>query len=332
VAKGDRGMRNKTLKEDDTYIVPPGVARRDHMALSQTHAAWTQHPTAGGQPTIVTWSLEDDADPVEHFIANLNHPHSLTLGTHWLFYADDRYGDDDIFALHITTGETRTIAALPGDQSAPNAWGNRVVWQDCRECVAGGQALEREIYSRHVDDDTATRVTTNHVEDSLPAQGLIGDMPTLAWRREEDSVVVSSDAAATHTFDFTVERIALNESGLVIRGSHGILNPDSMIPSDVYLRPWSTGELIPLSQHAERDMMLDNRLVSSASRVGWLASIPGTQDTRRLTVVDVTTGETEVQIELDGISTITLTDTYLGFIAPRPDNAEAGDVWLFELP
>ena len=326
------------LKDDDVYLVPPGVRERSELALGAGVAAWVERDAPGDSPRIAVWDLETLAAPAVLALPFLVSPRELALGDGWLFYVDDRYGDADVFAVRLADGTEHPVVALPGDQDQPTAAGTTVAWRDCRACVAGAGDAPAEIYSLDVaaDDAVEERLTDDDAPDRSPAFGTLADGGTgLAWLTGDDRLKARSADGALTTIvaPASVAALALTYGVISWRESVSIINPDSMMPDDVFGTPLDGGETFAYSEHAELLPGLDSRPSASAGQVAWLESVPGEVPLNRAVVADATTGEQLLTVEAPGVDQPRLSATadYLAFTAPRADNGGQADVWVLPL-
>ena len=260
------------------------------------------------------------------------------LGDGWLFYVDDRYGDADVFALRLEDSSEHPVATLPGDQDQPAASGTTVAWRDCRACVAGAGDAPAEIYRLDVaaDDAVEERLTDDSDPDQRPVFGTLGDGSTgLAWLTGTDRLQALSVGGALTTLvaPAKVAALALTDGVISWRESVSIINPDSMMPDDVFGTPIDGGETFAYSEHAELFPGLDGAPSASAGQVAWLESVPGEVPLSRVVIADAVDATVLEVVEGTGIDQPRLSSAadFLAFIAPRADNGGQDDVWVLPL-
>ncbi len=330
-------VRTLSLKEDPVFLVPGAVAERREIALSATHAAWVERDAPGEPERLMLWALDGASEPVDLDAPYLTQPRQLVLTPTWLFYVDDRYGDPDVFGVRLSDGADVAVVTKPGAQEHPTAVGSLVAWQDCRLCVEG-QPQVPAIYAREMTGGSEARVTDGVEPERRPAFGTLADGQevTLGWLSGATSVAALVDDAET-VWDvaFDVDSLALASGKLVWRASKSIINPDSMIPSDVFITDAVTGATSSLSLHGHVEPTLDGAPTASGSRVAWIESIPGAPaEQRRVRMVDLADGGAEpVQTvtQLVGLSQARLGPNHLAVTAPRPDNDGLSDLWILPL-
>jgi hypothetical protein len=324
------------LKDDDTFLVPPGVAARRDVAVAAGRVAWVEIDTPASTPVLRLWDLTTLEPPITLELPYLVEPRSLALSDEWLVYVDGRYGDADVFAVRLSDGAERAVAALPGAQDQPALRGGQVAWRDCRDCVPGLGDAAAEIYRLDLDEPQAApvQVTQDEVEDRRPTWGsLVDGALALAWIHGDDRLMVLPEGggAATVVLDRPVLALALDSGHLVWRESISIINPDSMMPIDIYGTNLLTGETGPYSEHAEVAPGVDPKPTAAGGRVAWVESVPGELPLARVRVADSVTGELEQTIELLSIQQAQVSDTTLAIIAPRQDNGGQPDVLVLPL-
>lgn len=336
---GDGEDAPAALKDDDTYLVPAGVVQRASLTQSGDRIAWVEAPDVGPKELVV-WSFASGGPGaiLSYTVPNLVAPTQLALGDKWLFYVDTRYGDPDVFALELATGDEVAVATKPGAQEKPVAQGDVVVWEDCSLCVEPGAF--REVWLRDMAAASAVQLTNtpgqderepvlgNLADGSLAAAWIVGDTTLIV-----DPVGGEDDQVA---FEATAEVSGITMSGgyLAWRQSPLIINPDSMRPSDVFVVEIDTGvTMMPASVHAELAGGLDGRPAADGTRLAWLESIPGAIDPilRRAVVVEVPQMTVVADTTEARITSVTFKSNRLAFLAPRDDNSGLTDVWVLQL-
>ena len=334
-AVGDRPTTAE-LKDDDTFLVPPGVALRRDVAIAAGRVAWVELDSPVGTPSLRLWDLSTLEPPVTLELPYLVDPRSLALSDEWLVYVDGRYGDPDVFAVRLSDGVERTVAAVPGAQDQPAIRGGQVAWRDCRDCVPGLGDAAAEIYRIDLDQPDADpiQVTEDDVEDRRPTWGTLvdGDV-ALAWIHGEDRLMVLPEGGEVSTLalDRPVLALALDSGHLAWRESISIINPDSMMPVDVYGTNVLTGDTAPYSEHAEVAPGVDPQPSAAGGRVAWIESVPGELPLTRVRLADSVTAELEQTIELLSIQQAQVSDATLAIVAPRQDNGGQPDVLVLPL-
>ena len=347
----DAGGGGLSSKIDPTFLVPPTVSRKSHLALSESAAAWVEEAGSGGSQ-LVFWAIDRGQDPIALDIPNLFEPSQLQLSETWLVYVDTRYGDDDLFAWHLEDGSEQIVAVLQGAQHQPTLDGTTLAWRDCRECVPGDPDAAAEIYAVELtaesdDADEEQRVTDDEDDDRLPSLGGVGADGALAWVAGADTLrVQSTDLALDEawTVDGTVlgmtladGKLAYRQSPLVINpDSMMVINPDSMMPSEVFSVDALSGDETVLTEHSETELALleeGAQLAGTASsgRVAFLESVAGQLPLQRLQVLDATSGASVDVVDVDEAHEPSLSTTWMGFLAPRADNDGEDDVHLLAL-
>lgn len=332
-ASVDPSADERPPSKSSDALVPIGVAERAGVVVRGQMAAWIERAAGGDTPPqLVVMPLDSDEGPRPLRIPYLSQPSQLALGDGWLFYVDDRYGDADVFAFELATGRDFPVATLPGAQSAPTASGATVAWQDCRACIGGGRS---EIYRREAPDGAELRLTDDDVDDLGPRFGDLGaGVEALVWHRSDGGVRLRSAALDTAYDLEPVLGVALTDGILAYRPSPAVINPDSMIPSDVFSVTAATGQDVrALSVHSEQWGARLSAPQAAGGRVAWLEGLPGSTDpaAQRLLVVGVPLAEVQLDRAVDGGSDASLSDGYVAFIAPREDNEGLPDVWILPL-
>ena len=326
---------------EDTPWHPAAGGSRALLALSAKRAAWVETDLASGKVALMTMAFDGHGPPMAIVLPPATSPRELSLGDDWLVYVDDRYGDEDIFAVDLSTGTAFEVARRPGVQRSPHVHGPWVVWEDCRLCPAGSVA-NQEIYLMHLPTQKEERMTTNDSADREPALGDFanGDLG-IAWIEGYDHVRKRTLEGDEDGFvaEQTVGSVALVQGVLVWRPSAtilnpdsmkpGILNPDSMLPSDVFLTQDSPPETTTLTVHAELLSSLDGSPSGGAGRVAWLESTDAPPE-GSLHVANVMTKEITHTLAAEAMSEVSLGDTLFGFIAPSDANNGENDVWIYE--
>lgn len=336
-------------KSDDSYLVPFTVAAKAHLAIGPAGAAWIERvPAAGGNPASLRLGLlatgpdlQAISSTVYFALPTAVDPRHIAVGEHWIVFSDIPYGDRDVFGIHIASGQKTTVAGQLYDQSRPSIRGGVVAWQDCRDCITGSALDDRpEIYQRSLgtvpaDVGAEFRVTDDDIADRGPVWGTLDDgAPALAWVKAETNMRVKADGF-DDTFDVgsVLDGIALTQGVLAFRPSPFILNPDSMMPVDVYLLDIATQTQTSVSVHSELWPTLPVPPVGDAGKVAWLESIPANGlEAQRIRVVDVgAPADPPITLTADNVGGIALFGGWLGFVAPRDDNGGDDDVWLYKL-
>ena len=343
-----------TFKDDPTYLVPGNVARKANVTAFGSRVAWVETPSDGG-PFFVVWDLARGDDGLRsYFVANLAHPRGLALSDARLVYVDDRYGDPDVFAVDLASGESQTVVALRGTQDQPTVLGARVAWADCRACVSGDDGRGWEIYTRD-GDGAEVRVSDDDVADRSPSLGTLDGEDVLAWvrGRAEARVVglatLTGGAGRDDAIDLTIDlasevraselvgwlavtpgALAFRTRPLIVNPDSMIVNPDSMYPSDVFVRDVA-GVTTRLTRHGELRAGQDGALHATGSRLAWLQSAPATIGATRDSVVVSDANVVTTTIELPSIETLGLGTGALVFSAPRADNGGLPDAWVLPL-
>jgi len=111
----------------------------------------------------------------------------------------------------------------------------------------------------------------------------------------------------------------------------GIINPDSMYPSDVYGTDIMTGETHAISTHAELSPELLGRVHAAGARVAWVEANTEAGAGSLLHVAAAATGKVSETVDVQGLWSPALADDLLVFVAPRQDNAGLDDVWVLPL-
>jgi hypothetical protein len=334
IGEHDHGPDLKRTSSPTLLTPPPGGAR-SHFTLSSSHAAWIETAEVGAPPQLFIWPLGTDEDPIALHVPNLTHPHHLSLGDHWLFYVDDRYGDDDIFAVNLITGQDHAVATEPGLQGHPDARGSRVLWEDCRACLAGGVTTGREIYTWDAVTNITARLTDDDVEDRAPRWGTTDNgTPVPIWITGERTLqtggleATQADVLGVDTF----AAVAMSQGMVTARESKGILNPDSMIPSDVWRVDLTTGDGDLISSHVEMAPGLPIDVQARGEHVAWMASDPSEPGVHTLVVATLSDGSNVLSEALVSPGGFALTDTHVGFTARDADGEGPITVWIAPLP
>ena len=348
----DTGGPLVTFKDDPTYLVPGNIAQKANVTAFGSRVAWVETPADGG-PFFVVWDLARGDDGLHSFfVANLAHPRQLALSDSRLVYVDDRYGDPDVFAVDLASGETQTVAARQGAQVEPTVLGARVAWADCRACVSGDDGAGWEIYSRD-GEGPETRVTNDAEADRGPSLGTLGGEDVLAWvrGRAEARVVglatLTGGAGRDDTIDLASELRASDHIGwlavtpgvlafrslpLIVNPDSMIVNPDSMYPSDVYVNDvLGDGTTTQVTRHGELRGGQDGALRAAGKRLGWLQSAPAAIGTTSDSLVVSDDGTVSSVVTLPSIESFGLGTGALVFSAPRADNGGLPDAWVLPL-
>ena len=324
------------LKPEPGWIVPGGVVARTAVALAGARVAWVEAPEDAPHELVV-WDLAlPGSAPRTYRPANLAHPRELALGDAVLVYVDDRYGDPDLFALDLATGSERALVARPGAQDRPAVDGSRVAWSDCRACVGGDGGAGREIYRGALPPAALAeeRVTADALADDAAAWGELEDGgAALAWVSGSTRLRVRGESGLEATLDAPapVRAVALTAGALAFRQAPTIINPDSMLPSDVRVWTVGTGAVTSLTFHAELAPGVDGAPRAAAGRLAWLEAVPGDAALSAVRVTDVTGGAV-LEAEVAGAATLALSGSHLAVLAPRDDNGGRLDLWIRELP
>ena len=322
------------MSKDPAFIVPPGEAERTSLALSATHAAWVERATPNSPPQLVTWDLAAVGDPTALSVPYLKNPQELVLGDGWLFYTDDRYGDADVFGVDLGNGVEHQIVTRQGSQTRPSAAGSIVVWQDCRDCVLGDPALARpQIYRRSMPDGDESLMSDGANANWRPAFGTLADGKiALAWVVGGTEITVPA-LSGSWTVPEPIAGVALAKGMLAWRPSPAVINPDSMMPSDVYVTDPSTGETTQLTVHAEIRGEVDEVPVAAGGLVAWLEDVPESEPEvlRRIRAFDMGSLSEVLVVDKASISQLAISESYLGFVAPHLENGGMKDVHILNL-
>ncbi|MCC6622152.1 MAG: hypothetical protein IT385_12890 [Deltaproteobacteria bacterium] len=343
-----------SLKDDPTYLVPGNVSSKTEVTAFERTVAWVETPRDGG-PFLVVWDPTSEDGARTFFVPNLIRPRQLALSRELLVYVDDRYGDPDVFAVDLVTGDATTVVARRGAQERPTVLGRRVAWADCRACVTGDDGAGWEIWTRDGDEPEA-RLSDDATPDRAPTFGVLSGDEVLAWisGRSELRVVgravldggagrderldVASELRASEAVGWlavTPGALAYRTRPLIVNPDSMIVNPDSMYPSDVLVSEVVAGVLggtTRLTRHGELRDGVDGSLRAAGARLAWIASRPidggaGGAETLVLTEGLVTTDT----IDEPGLTTFGLGASLLAFVAPRADNDGLPDAWVLPL-
>ncbi len=315
--------------------MPADVAARTAVAVSGARVAWFERGRGGQAPLLVWWdAAEPTSPPRPILVPNLVAPRDLVFGDAHLVYVDERYGDADLFAVALDDGAERALVTRPGEQQAPTIRGTVVAWEDCRGCVSGDDGAGREIYERDLAGGAEVRVTDDDVPDRGPAFGtLAGGEGALAWIAEDRRLRVRGagvDVALPAGQD--VGAIALTGGVLAWRPRPLILNPDSMMPSDLMLTDVLSGATTAATFHAELRPGVQPAPAAAAGLVAWLESAAGAPATTRLRVIEADGLAPILSVAEQGIEAFAMSGTHVAFLAPRADNGGLVDVWIRGLP
>ena len=341
-------------KADDGFLVPPNVAARQQVVVSGGLVAWVERSVESNETVLMVWEALAGKEPQALRAPNLSNPRQLVLADNWLVYVDDRYGDDDIFAIDLATGLEQPVVTEAGAQVEPDLKGDVVVWRDCRSCVDGADSAAEIFRADLSGDEPAKQITSSAADDRRPALGTASDGGELiAWIEGERRIRVRSELSdeVWEVGEF-VSTIALSGGYVTWRESTGLINPDSMmpiainpdsmkpavginpdsmIPSDVYATDVQSGDTHALSVHAELSPELLGRVHAAHGRAVWLEANPAAALAPRLVVADIAAGKELASIEIPGLWAPSLGAEMVAFIAPREDNAGLDDVWVLPL-
>ncbi|MDP6943908.1 MAG: hypothetical protein QF464_07120 [Myxococcota bacterium] len=342
------------IKADDTYLVPIGVGSRGQVAASTGTVAWVEREAPGEVPHLVVWRVGSIEPPRHLRIPNLSRPAQLALSSGWLVYVDNRYGDEDIFAVNLDTGLEQAVVTAVGPQVEPAVRGDVVVWRDCRHCVSGDVSAS-DIYRVVLDSgEPEQRLTDSTEEERRPALGTLADgSEAVVWIEGHERLRVVSDGvseawdvgAFVSTVGVTAGRLMWREQTGVINPDSmkplvinpdsmmpvGVINPDSMIPTDVYGTNALTGDTEAVSVHAEIAPQMEGAVQASGGRVAWVEADPDLGLESRVVVADAESADVETVVEVDGVWAPALSADLLVFVAPRDDNDDMNDVWVLPL-
>lgn len=331
------------VKPDEVFVLPEAVVAKRFLALGGDLAVWVERPE-GQPPRLVAWDLAAPAGtlPVTLSPPYLVAPRQLATDGTWIAYVDEPWGDADVFALRVADGAWRTVAAGVGVQERPAIRGGVVAWQDCRDCPLGpAKDGAPDLFTRDIAANAGEqRVTDDLAADFAPSFGTLADgSVALAWLVGADTLRVLSPPGAGVDAAFPAAgpsgSVAVTQGFLASRPSPAIINPDSMMPSDVVLTQVPSGQTRVASVHAELAPDAPPALAAAAGRVAWLESVPSPSPStqRRVRVVAVADPATVLgEASARDITEVALSAGWLGFVAPRADNADAPDVWLLPLP
>ena len=324
---------------------PPAGPSRSSVTLDGHRAAWVE-VSPSGERALVTWDLDTPEEaPTPYAWPYLVQPQGLALAGGWLVFEDTPYNDADVFALRLADGAVHGVVTLPGPQRSPAALPDtgggagqellRVAWEDCRSCLAGDDPRP-EIYLRGVTEGaTEQRLTADDVADRGPSAGTLADgSPGLVWLSgDADARVWSGGATQTVPLPFTgAAGVALTRGMLASRPSPLIINPDSMMPSDVFLTDLATLQTRRLSTHAELTAQAPAAPVAQGGRVAWVEAVAGAPASARdVVVVDVDDPSVELlRAPLLGVSAIAVSGAWVG--ATVPAAGAQSDVWFQAAP
>lgn len=336
--RGDADAAPTTVKADPEFIVPAGVAARGHAAAAGTRVAWVERASPEGAPRLVVWDLAaPDVAPESFAVPNLLAPRELALGDTFLAYVDVRYGDPDVFALDLETGAELPVAAGPGVQDAPTVARATVAWADCRRCVSGDGGLGRDIYRLELPSGLEIPVTFDDVPDRAPTFGTLDDGDLgLAWVRDDDTLrVVAEGGALDASWPqlAPVASVAMTDGVLAWRPQPVIINPDSMIPSDLFLTTAATGVTAAATFHAEAAPALPAGPRATAGRVVWLESPPDDAGVTLLRVIGAADQAVVADVAVAAVArSLALGAGHAVITAPRADNDGLDDLWALPLP
>jgi len=323
------------LKDAPGYIVPADVARKEHLALSATQAAWVQVDIKGKR-RLVTWDLFSGGPPQVRSVQVI-HPRELAISDEWLVWVDDTFdADGDIFALSLAGDSDFLVVGAPQAQRRPAVLGSVVVWEDCRTCVDPNGKSAPELYRRDLDGaPTNEQLTADGVLDRFPALGTLANgSVAVAWLRGASSVRVLGGGVDV-TFDTNgtgVEGVALSQGRVAFRAQPAIINPDSMIPTDPWAIEVASGAQTTLATGQSITGKLPSGVVGLADgRFAWLAQNPADPSDASVVVADPVAGGT-VSVGSPGALQMTGGGDWIGFVAPRADNGGETDVWLAPAP
>ncbi|MFT7580127.1 MAG: hypothetical protein ACI9MR_001794 [Myxococcota bacterium] len=325
---------------DGVFVIPAGIADRSAVTVSGDLVMWVERDDAESGARLALWApLSPDLAPVTYRVPNLKNPSQLAFDGDFAVYVDDRYGDDDIFALDLTTGIERVVVTRPGAQSHPAIKGSLVAWEDCRGCVSGSDDTGYDIVSRNLDGGLETIVTNDDTADRSPVFGTLADgSPALAWVSGLSTLrtISVNDAGVTDvSWDMAgpVGGVALAEGVLAWRASPFIINPDSMRPTDVFFTDVSNGDTIPITLHAELALSLPVPPMAGGNLVAWLTSRQSAPNRTDVAVYRAgNASEVAVESVDSQVSSFALSQTTLALTAPRTDNDDMPDVWIWLLP
>lgn len=325
------------LKEDDTFLVPGGVALRTQVAISgDGRVAWVERPTPGAEPRLVVWSGVGSTRAPDPFAPpHLTAPRELVLVGERLVYVDTRYGDADVFVLDLTTGADAAIVARHGEQAHPASDGVDVVWEDCRGCLTGDDGAARELFRRPLAGGPEVNLTSDATSDRAPVFGTLADgTPALAWIAGAGTLRVSAGALdVAHPTGEDLLAVSLTKGVLAWRRRPLIINPDSMIPSDVFVTRVADGATFPATFHAERAAASDGAPRAAAGRIAWIEAAPPDPAASILRVVDAETLADALALPVGGVvERLAISPTLVALTAPRADNDGLDDVWVLRLP
>lgn len=336
--RGDTDAAPTTTKDDPDFIVPAGVAARAHAAAAGSRVAWVERDDAGAPPRLVVWDLATpDLAPRAFTVPNLLAPRELALGDNHLVYVDDRYGDPDVFAVDLETGADIPVVTEPGAQDAPTIARAVVAWADCRRCVSGDGGLGRDIYRAELPNPVEVPVTFDAVPDRAPTFGTLegGDLG-LAWVHDEDTLRVTAEGGGLDVAWAQlapIASVALTDGVLAWRPQPVIINPDSMIPSDLFLTSAATGDTAAATLHAEAAPVLPIGPRAALGRVAWLESPPDDAGVTLIRVVSALDQAVVVDVAAPAVArSLALGGGHVVITAPRSDNGGLDDVWALPLP
>jgi hypothetical protein len=332
-------------KLDPTYLVPPTLSQKAHMAVAVGRAAWVEKVSAGSVPDLVLWNHALDEKPTRLAIPYTLDPSRIHLGDAWVFYVDTIWGDEDIFGFRPSDGAWKLIAGGPGAQVLHSEKNGRILYTDCSGCVPGTEsAAASEVYELNAaEGGLPVRLSNNDVHDSSPVFGTTADgEAAIAWVSNYSDLVVrvGENQSTTKTEALLIQDIALISGRIAWRPSPAIINPDSMIPSPMIINPDSmipsdvnltdivSGTTTPLTQHAELGANTPTSLRATDTHVAFAEGIMNS-DRERIRVIDMASGAVEVVlVEEPELTHFALGTGVLGFVAPRADNEGLDDAWL----
>jgi hypothetical protein len=331
------------IKADEVFLVPEALVPKRDLALGGELAVWVERPD-GAAPRLVAWDLAAPAGtlPVTLSPPYLVAPRQLATDGVWVAYVDDLWGDADVFAVRVADSAWRTVAAGVGAQERPAISAGVVAWQDCRGCPLGpAKDAAPDLFTRDVAANAGEqRVTDDLLADAAPSFGTLADgSVALAWLVGGATLRVLGPPGGGVDAAFPAAgpsgSVAVTQGLLASRPSPAIINPDSMMPSDVVLTEVPSGQTRVASVHAELAPDAPPALAAAAGRVAWLESVPSPSPStqRRVRVVAVADPATVVvEAAARDITEVALSPGWLGFVAPRADNQDRPDVWLLPLP
>ncbi len=303
-----------------------------------------------GHRSLAVWTLgQPDTPPIAYTWPYLVQPRALQLADGWLVFVDEPYNDADVFALRLGDGAVLPVVTRPGAQDHPAllataGGGPAVAWQDCRGCLAGAPPTPA-IYIRPLPDGAEVRLSGDGALSARPVAGTLADgAPALTWLVDGAAARVwrpGPALAGAPATDLTVPLpfsdaagVALTRGVLASRPSPLIINPDSMMPSDVFLTDLATGQTRRVSTHAELDAATPAAPLGRGGRVAWLESLPGAGPAaQRIVVVDVSDPSVPVlTANVQGATSLALSESWVGAAAPPGGAGAPSDVWLRELP